>query len=662
MPNRVTGMFSGMDTESLIRDLVKARSGKVDKLNKEKTKLEWKQEKWTDLNKKVKSLFSKTVSNLRWSTSYMKKTSKASNSNAVSIITGEKAMNSVQSLSIEQLATSGYLTGAKVETADGTQAKGDTTLVKDLIMNDEDGNKVADLSGLSTSGSFTVTAKGVSTDIIIDDKTTISSVVEQLNKAGVSANFDEKNQRLFIGAVSSGKDADFTITANDSVGNTALNVLGINAKPSAAQAQAYKDVADLSSYMVETDGAFDAEATVANILTDTTSKAYSKLMEFAKTNFTSEVNKQSEKVAEIEKKIKELEETDKSAFTDEDTAAYEAELASLNESLTAEKATYEDMNTNLKAGVYSDEALNAAAKSLNERIKFAANVDTDTALYNKDAVRLTGDDARINLNGATFTSSTNSIEVNGLTFICHSIASDITITTEDDTDGIYDMIKGFVKEYNTLINEMDSLYNAESPKGMEPLTDEEKDALSDSEVEKIEKKIKESVLRKDETLSTLFNGLRDSMSAGFELASGKKMYLSDFGIETLNYFSAPDGEKNAYHIDGDPDDANSAGNADKLKSMIASDPDTVVEFFTGLARNLYSKMDELSAGSDYSTYGVFYDDKQMKKDLSDYESKIADAQKKLQDYEDKYYDKFSAMEVALSKMQSNTNYLSGLFS
>ena len=45
------------------------------------------------------------------------------------------------------------------------------------------------------------------------------------------------------------------------------------------------------------------------------------------------------------------------------------------------------------------------------------------------------------------------------------------------------------------------LYNADSAKGYEPLTDDEKDAMSDSEVEKWEKKIKDSLLRKDSTIN-----------------------------------------------------------------------------------------------------------------------------------------------------------------
>ena len=124
MPMRLTGMYSGLDTENVIKELVKAKSTKVDKIKKEKTTLEWKQEAWTSLNTKVKSFFSGALDNLRFSTAYKKKTTSVSNSSAVSVITGEKAMNGVQSLSVDHLAKSGYMTGAKIEKADGGKVKG----------------------------------------------------------------------------------------------------------------------------------------------------------------------------------------------------------------------------------------------------------------------------------------------------------------------------------------------------------------------------------------------------------------------------------------------------------------------------------------------------------------------------------------------------------
>lgn len=589
MANRVTGMYSNMDTESLIQDLVKAKSYKVDKLNKDKTKLEWKQDAWNGLNKELKTLFNGTVNKLRWASSYKKKTTSVSNDKAVSVITGESAMNSVQNLSIKKLASSGYLTGAKVNTASGEQASG-STLIKDMALKDADGNLVEGFAGITGSGSFSITAGGKTTSITIDDTTTIEGLVKQLNSAGVNANFDEKNQRLFIGASTSGTDADFSITADNANGFAAMSLMGINVASDTGASESYGKLASLYS---EVKDMSDDEA-VDYITSDTSSELYKML-----------------------------------------------------------KA---EMNGN------DDTDYDAAYAKLKDKLSFADNVSgTDAKFYSEGAVRLHGSDAEIELNGVSFKSSSNTIEVNGLSFTCNSVAEDITITTKDDTDGIYDMVRDFLKEYNTIINKIDSLYNAEVAKGYEPLTEEEKDALSDKEVEKYEQKIKDSILRRDTSLGTLFEGLRNTMSAGVEV-NGKTMYLSDFGINTPSYLETAAGARNAYHIDGDDKDEVTSGNADKLKTMIAGDPDTVVSFFTGLARDLYSKMDGLSAKSSYSSYGSFYDDIQMKSDLDDYKSKISDAEAKLADFEDRYYDKFSAMEVALSKLQSNNNYLSGLFS
>ena len=235
----------------------------------------------------------------------------------------------------------------------------------------------------------------------------------------------------------------------------------------------------------------------------------------------------------------------------------------------------------------------------------------------------------------------------------------MTITTEDDTDGIYDMIKGFLKEYNSLINQMDKLYNADSSKGYDPLTDEEKEAMSDSAIEEWENKIKDSILRKDSTLGTFAQAMKTIMMEGVEV-NGQKMYLSNFGINTLNYFSAPDNERNAYHIDGDPDDESTSGNADRLKSMIANDPDTVVSFFTQLSQKMYDKMFDLMKGTEYSSSMTVYEDKKMKTDYDDYTAKIKELEKKLADYEDKWYAKFAAMETALAKMQNNASAVTSL--
>lgn len=104
---RLSGLMSGMDTESIIQQLVESRKTKVDKTKKAQTKLNWKQDAWKSLNTKLQNLQKKYLANMRFTTDYAKKTTKVSNSNKVSVITGESAINGVQSLRIETLAKSG---------------------------------------------------------------------------------------------------------------------------------------------------------------------------------------------------------------------------------------------------------------------------------------------------------------------------------------------------------------------------------------------------------------------------------------------------------------------------------------------------------------------------------------------------------------------------
>ena len=79
----------------------------------------------------------------------------------------------------------------------------------------------------------------------------------------------------------------------------------------------------------------------------------------------------------------------------------------------------------------------------------------------------------------------------------------ITFSVTNDTESVYNSIKSFLKEYNSVMKEMNTLYNADSAKGYEPLTSEEKEAMSDDDVKLWEDKIKKSLLRSDSTLSSI---------------------------------------------------------------------------------------------------------------------------------------------------------------
>lgn len=292
-------------------------------------------------------------------------------------------------------------------------------------------------------------------------------------------------------------------------------------------------------------------------------------------------------------------------------------------------------------------------------------MDQSSQYTNSGAKKIDGCDSEIKLNGITYTSSLNTYSINGLSITAMQATGDgdtnaITVTTATDTQAIYDKIKSFLTQYNSLINEMTSLYNADTAKGYEPLTDDEKSAMSDSEVEKWEEKIKSSLLRRDDSLESVMNLMTNAMSQPVTI-DGKKYYLSSFGIKTLGFLNAPENQQNAYHIDGDEDDTATSGNEDKLMAMINSDPDTVVSFMQQLTTNLYDAIGTKMKSSTLSSIYKVYNDKEMASEYSDYTTTIKKWEQKLQDQEDAYYKKFSAMETALSKLQSQTSSLSNLF-
>ena len=646
---RLSGLISGMDTESIIQELVSAKQTKVDNTKKAQTKHEWKQDAWKSLNTKLKNLQSKYVANLRFSSSYMKKTTKVSNSSAVSVITGEDAVNGVQELSVKQLAKTAYLTGGKVQA--GAEGKKWDAL-----------SKISDVMGADfKAGDITFTTGGKTVDIEVTEDTTISDFLSKIKASGLNANFDAGQQRFFISAKQSGADSNFSMTADNVGGAKILAALGLQVSLK-DDPDSLKQYQEYASYYNEN----DKDATIAgmrslidgDIATQTQNylDRYKNLVELKK--------EAEDKITELKKDSDKNEAAIKAQ--EESLAAYEKEMKDITDSyIDITTATGDDGEVTYTATAKEDFKKNVE-ESYYEKAAYASevlkkyNAGTDVEGY---ATKIEGRDARIVLNGAEFTSANNTFAVNGLTFtaLAETKADEVvTVTTQDDTDGIYNMLKDFLKEYNSIINEVDKLYNADSAKGYEPLTDDEKDAMSESEAEKYETKIKDALLRRDSSLSSIRTGFVEVMSKGIEV-NGKTMYLSSFGINTLSYFTAGDNEKNMYHIDGDPDDASTSGNADKLKSMIASDPDTVVSFFTQLSKNLYSKMNDLSKPVEgYRSFGSFYDDKKMKTDYDDYKTKISDLEEKLADYEDKWYKKFSSMETALAKLQSSTSAVTSL--
>lgn len=628
MAMRMSGLMSGMDTESIVQQLVEARSTKVTKVKNSQTKLEWKQDIWKGLNTKLKTLQSK-LNDLRFTSGYAKKTTKVSNSNAVSILTSDNAVNGVQQLEINQLAKTAYMTGGKILTRD-EKINTDEIKVGDMLSfssfdQDGDGKDIPKNFKMEITTTDPKTGDVKETKEVnfsVTSETTVTDLLKQLRGAGVQAQYDDETGKIL-----------YMANENQSI-SVQLQGTSLSEFSALMQVGSRKDTG--------------TEVTALTELGD--------LMVFEKDGDGNEISKSI--VVKSGDKEARIELTSKTTISDMLTKMREAGVnatfdAKNERFFISGKDSGADGNFTVTGSEDALEALGLAAKTV---------TNEDGSVSNVGVTYIEGQDAKITLNGAEFTGNGNTFEINGLTIVAQNETKGetITLTTQQDTDGIYDKIKDFFKAYNEIINEIDKLYNAASAKDYEPLSDDEKYNMSESEIEKYEQKIKDALLRRDENLNSVGNALKTAMLKGFSV-NGKTMYLSNFGINTLSYFLAPDNERNAYHIDGDKDDTSASANEDKLKQMIASDPDTVISFFTQLSQNLYLEMDKQSKAVEGTrSFGSFYDDKKMKSDYDDYKSKIKDMEKKLADYEDKWYKKFAAMETAMAKMQQNASAVTSM--
>ena len=751
MAIRITGMYSGLDTESIINELASAQSYKKNKLVKAQTKLSWKQDAWKALNTKIYNFYTNTLSDMRFESSFIKKSTKVSNSNAISIVSGDKAVNGVNTVKVDKLAKTAYLTGGDLTTADGVKFTSQATL-KQL--------------GFSGEGSFSISGSGVTMNIDVNEDMTLDEVAAKIQATGLNASFDQNNQRFFISSKSSGTFNNFTLSANDSKGMEALSKLGLLSKNDlisddyktwagyATDTDAYQKVLDAevakraaaykkANDKLEADNeqirknnetnrenlkkltGYDASETAESLKEslyghtvektklDENGNPIQKLDSEGKpvvddkgnpvyeTETVTEYNNPDSSIGKaladaktaLESLQKQLEDAKNKGETGDKIAALEQQVADATAKVTEKQKTFDEakLRYDFLDGIKTNEEMIAnneatiaenkpyydvdadgnvtGTQKLQDEVKkefdkkVATAQDVVNGSYNAQikATKVDGQDAEITMNGAKFTSMTNSFTINGLTFTTlEETDKEVTITTADDTDGIYKMVKNFISEYNKLINEMDSLYNADSSSGYDPLLSEEKAEMSDNEIEEWEKKIKDSLLRKDSTLSGVADAMKNVLMQGAKV-NGVQMYLSDFGINTLGYFTAAENERNAYHINGDPDDTTVSKEEDVLKSMIAADPDTVTAFFTGLSTNLYDTLTNKMSATTMSSAFTVYNDKQLKSDYEDYTDKISKQEEKLNDLIDKWYKKFSAMETALSKLESKNSSISSMF-
>lgn len=230
-----------------------------------------------------------------------------------------------------------------------------------------------------------------------------------------------------------------------------------------------------------------------------------------------------------------------------------------------------------------------------------------------------------------------------------------TINTQSDPDKALETVKAFIADYNTMLDLLNTKVGEEKYRSFQPLTSEQRSAMTESDIKLWEEKAKSGLLKNDDILSSLTSKMRTIMSE-------KMGDLSNIGITGGKYY-----ENGKIYLD-----------EDKFKKAILDNPQQVSDLLQGSGTSvdssifgkLYKEMDtamtkvaERAGTTKFSgdINSLYKEESVMGKTLKGYNTQITALEKRLSDLENRYYKQFTAMETAMNKYQSQSSSLSSFF-
>ena len=246
--------------------------------------------------------------------------------------------------------------------------------------------------------------------------------------------------------------------------------------------------------------------------------------------------------------------------------------------------------------------------------------------------------------------TTNQTTVNGLTLNLLQVGPPSTITVSSDTAKPIESIKSFVEQYNKTITEIETKLLEKRYPDFKPLTDEQKKAMTEKEIELWEEKSRSGLMRNDPILKDAVLQLRRAFMDEVEgIAPGNINLLSQIGISTGHY-----SEGARLNID-----------EEKLKRALADKPDEVMQLFTnktgglGIGDRVYNELNSAidSLSTRAGNPGSSIDNSVITKRIKQMDKNIDNWQERLTRLEDRYWRQFTAMEKAMNQMNQQSVWM-----
>ena len=240
----------------------------------------------------------------------------------------------------------------------------------------------------------------------------------------------------------------------------------------------------------------------------------------------------------------------------------------------------------------------------------------------------------------------------------------VTFTGSVDSENTTKTVKEMIEAFNDILKLVNTEVSTKPNRKYAPLTDEQKEELSDKTIEKWEEKAKAGLLFADSDLRMMANSMRTVINAA------DRSKLSEMGITVSDNYK--DNGKLVF------DEA-------KFKAALEKDPEAVKEVLNrsatdsgdtsqaGLLTRISSIMDRYGkttgatkgvlverAGSVHAPTSILKNSLQKQLDSIDtYIDKLND---KLKTEQDRYISQFTSLETLINQMNSQSSYLSSMFS
>lgn len=741
--NRVSGLASGLDTDTIVKQLMQAERVKVDKAIQRKTLLEWKRDDYRSIITSVKS-FSDTYmdilspSNMRSQNSYKAFSVSSSDSSYVTATGSAEATAGIRALKITNLA------------------KSEAKQSADSITRDVEGKTIDDAMALAAaSQSFGFTVDGVTKYITIDstvaDKASLAASIKTKLDAAFGAGKIEvtlPNDRLtFKAAAGSGVNK---LSISNSSSNDALVNLGFSAGETAGLTANFSNRLDVLGSIETMAGKLKNAGltyTTANgkdsiyLIINNKQFAFSKDMSISammgqiNSDSTANVNMQYDEINDkfvitskqmgagsnlniTENGSDFLTKTGMSSSNIEAANAMNLSFAAAGESFSVningitKQITLDDTDIamqDIQDKINAAFAVNGLSVTVSDangdnKLEFTPSTGsiyigepiTGTSALAKLGVTanyVAGEDAQITIDGQSITRGSNVFNVSGVTYtLIKETGSDTkTVTLTQDTDKVFNNIKTFVDKYNEMIDKIKSEVSEEKNRDYVPLTQEQKDSMSDEEIKNWEDKAKAGTLYNDGALNEMLTSMRGALYDNINGISG--------GLYSIGITTSSDYKTNGRLVI----------NETVLKDKIKNSPDLVMNIFSkesstsygdvledstkstqrykdnGIVNRLYDVIQNniRTSRSATKTYvdgsgntvtregqkgilieraGIIGDIKEFEgdipKQLTDMNTSIVDMLSKLSEKETNYYKKFANLEQVMNQLNSQSSWLS----